>query len=95
MKPVLQLERTGCGIARVAAITGQSFAQAETMARALDISASDSKLWSDTQHVRRLLKHYGVQAAARETPFRTWQALPDLALPAIKWHRDLGVPLWH
>ncbi|HTD90654.1 MAG TPA: hypothetical protein VK663_08325 [Burkholderiales bacterium] len=95
MKPVIQLERTGCGIASVAAITGQSYRQAKAMACSLGISAADPHLWSDTAHVRRLLRHCGVRTGARELPFRGWRALPDLALLSIKWHLHQGIPCWH
>jgi hypothetical protein len=37
MKPVVQLERTGCGIASVAAIAGLSYLKVKTIANALGI----------------------------------------------------------
>ena len=95
MKPVVQQERTGCGIASAAAIAGVSYSAAKKAASALGISASDARLWSDTEHVRSLLRHFGFKTGAREQPFRAWDALPDLALLAIKWHRERGVPFWH
>ena len=58
MKPVVQLERTGCGIASVAALAGVPYRQAQRTANRLGIFADDSRLWSQTQPVRRLLKHY-------------------------------------
>ena len=36
-----------------------------------------------------------IRATAGETPCRAWRALPDLALLAIKWHREKGKPCWH
>ena len=59
MKPVVQLEPTGCGIASVAALAGVSYRQAQRVANQLGIFAGDSRLWSETHHVRRLLKEYG------------------------------------
>ena len=95
MKPVIQLERTGCGIASVATIAGLSYAKAKTVANALGIHADDDKLWSDTSHVRRLLRHLGYTTSSGEAPFKSWDALPDLALLSIKWHVELGRPFWH
>ena len=95
MRPVIQLERTGCGIASVAAITGHSYPKAKAMARTLGISADDPKLRSETQHIRKLLKRCGAKPAAREAAFRSWRALPDLALLAIKWHLERGEHFWH
>ncbi|HSN03597.1 hypothetical protein ACO9S2_04665 [Nitrospira sp. NS4] len=95
MKPVVQLERTGCGIASVAALAGVTYTEAKRAANRLDIFADDSRLWSETQHVRRLLKHYRLQAASQEAPFVSWQGLPDVALLAIKWHREKGRAFWH
>ena len=95
MTPVAQLERTGCGIASVAAIAGLSYRKAKTIANSLGIYAEDKKLWSDTAHVRRLLRHLGFSGSPRERPFRSWNALPDLALLSIKWHLERGRPYWH
>lgn len=95
MKPVVQLERTGCGIASVGAIAGLSYQKAKSIANALGIHAEDKALWSDTSHVRRLLRHLGLAGGSREIPFRSWNALPDLALLSIKWHLEQGRPYWH
>ena len=95
MKPVVQLERTGCGIASVAALAGVSYGTAQESARRLGIVASDDRLWSDTTYVRRLLARYGLRAHAATTPFTSWSALPARALLAIKWHRDEGRSSWH
>ena len=82
MKPVVQLERTGCGIASVAALAGVSYRQAQHEASRLRIFAGDSRLWSETHHVRRLLTQYGIRSASAEVPFTSWEALPDRAF----WH---------
>lgn len=95
MKPVVQLERTGCGIASVAAIVGLSYPKAKVIANSLGIFAQDESLWSETSHVRKLLSHFGIRAGSREIPFRSWGTLPDLALLSIKWHLENGRPHWH
>lgn len=95
LKPVIQLERTGCGIASAAAIARLSYPQAKQIAASLGIQAADSALWSDTAHVRRLLGRLGFKPGPRELAFRSWQALPDLALLSIKWHLEGGKPFWH
>ena len=95
MKPVVQLERTGCGIAAVATLAGVSYRETQRMANRVGIFADDSKLWSETGYVRRLLKVYGIRPARTEVPFTSWEALPDLALLAIKWHKEQDCALWH
>jgi len=95
MKPVVQLERTGCGIASVAVLADVSYAEAKLAANRLGIFADDSKLWSETGYVRRLLKEYGFRSAISEVPFNSWEALPDLALLAIKWHKERDRSFWH
>ena len=82
MKHVVQLERTGCGIAAVAAVAGVSYRHAQRTANGLGIFASDCRLWSETGHVRRLLREYCLRPASIERPFRSWKSLPDLALLA-------------
>ena len=95
MKPVVQLEKTGCGIASVAALAGVSYRAAQRSARRLGIVASDARLWSATTHVRRLLGRYGLRARSGETPFVSWPVLPARALLAVKWHHNGGRPCWH
>ena len=95
MKPVVQLERTGCGIAAVAAIAGASYRQAQRIANRLGIVASDRRLWSETTYVRRLLQNDRLRPASRRQLFRSWNSLPDPALLVIKWHREQGRPCWH
>ncbi len=67
----------------------------KSIANSLGIHAEDKALWSDAAHVRRLLRHCGFAAGPRELPFRSWNALPDLALLSIKWHLEHGRPFWH
>lgn len=95
IRPVIQLEPTGCAIASAAAIAGLSYAQAKTIAATLGIAATDERLWSDTANIRALLKHLGVKTSCSETPFHSWDALPDLALLSIKWHLEKNKPFWH
>lgn len=95
LKPVVQRDRTGCGIASVAVIVRLRYSQAKAMAGKLGIRVDDPRLWSTTTHVRRMLRHCGVRLGVREVPFRSWDALPDVALLAIKWHLESGVPFWH
>ena len=95
LQPVVQEEITGCGIACVAAVVGVTYSQAKTIAATLGIHAADETLWSQTSHVRRLLRRFGYRAGVGESPFRGWDTLPDLALLAIKWRRDRGRAYWH
>ncbi len=95
MKTVIQEEQTGCGIASVANIVQTSYAETKARANALGIYAEDTALYSDTQYVRTLLKHYGFQTSVNEIPFSEWATLPDIALLAIKHHEKDGTPFWH
>ncbi|MHB8223132.1 MAG: hypothetical protein ACYDHV_09845 [Desulfurivibrionaceae bacterium] len=95
MKPVVQEEKTGCGIASSAAIAGLSYNEAKQIANVMGISAADQALWSDTQYVRRLLAAFGFRTGKKEIPFTSWDSLPDCALIALKWHGASGKPFWH
>ncbi|HEX9144669.1 MAG TPA: cysteine peptidase family C39 domain-containing protein [Candidatus Binatia bacterium] len=95
MNPVVQDERTGCGIASVAALAGVSYARAKAQAARLGISAENPKLWSDTECVRTLLGKFGLSTSGKQRKFHSWERLPDLALLAIKWHLEKGKPYWH
>ena len=95
MKPVIQEEPTGCGIAASAALAGVSYAEAKQQANALGIYAADTSLWSKTEHVRALLREFGISVSPEEAPFKTWESLPNKALLAIKWRTEQGKPFWH
>ena len=84
IRPVVQEERTGCGIAAAAALAGVSYARAKAVAASLGISAQDPKLWSETASVRRLLTQFGLRPSRASKPFRSWTGLPDCPLLAIK-----------
>ena len=92
---VVQEEVSGCGIAASANILGKTYAEMKKIANAMGIHAEDESLWSDTQYVRRLLASGGARTATGETPFISWEALPDLALLAIKHHQENGRNFWH
>jgi hypothetical protein len=95
MKPVIQLEPTGCAIASVAVIAGLPYVKVKSIANSIGIFAEDRKLWSETSHVRNLLKHLGIKTGFGEKSFQSWEALPSLALLSIKWHLEKGRPVWH
>ncbi|KEA61759.1 hypothetical protein ADIMK_3906 [Marinobacterium lacunae] len=95
LKPVIQEETTGCGIASTANILGKTYAEMKSMANAMGIYAEDKALWSDTQYVRTMLSSAGVETSSEETPFVSWDALPDLALLSIKHHQQEGKNFWH
>ncbi|MBP0049063.1 hypothetical protein H9C73_09970 [Marinobacterium sp. AK62] len=95
MEVVVQEEVTGCGIAASAALAGLSYAEAKKRANVLGIYASDTSLWSDTEYVRTLLRDFGISVSPKETPFESWEQLPDKALLAIKWRIEQGKPFWH
>lgn len=95
MKPVIQEETTGCGIASVANILGKTYSEMKEIANAMGIYASDKSLWSDTQYVRRMLSASGIETSEDEIPFESWDKLPDLALLSIKYYKEDGNFFWH
>jgi len=95
MKPVVQKEATGCGIASSAAIAGVSYDEAKKIANAMGIYAADQSLWSSPQYVRDLLGKLGIETGQKEIPFENWESLPDCALISTKWHLEKGKPFWH
>ena len=92
---VIQEEETGCGLATVAMVAGQSYEVVKKRANGLGIFAQDRKLWSETDYVRRLLNGYGIVVSQGETPFVSWDGLPKVALLAITYHLEQGCPFWH
>ena len=95
LKPVIQEETTGCGIASVANILGKTYSEMKAVANAMGIYATDKSLWSDTQYVREMLSSVSVETSPCEIPFKSWQGLPDLALLSIKHHQESGKNFWH
>lgn len=95
LRPVVQEEISGCGIAAVANILGKTYPEMKAIANAMGIHAEDESLWSETGHVRQMLSNAGVQTSEREIPFSSWKALPDQALLAIKFHQEGDRNFWH
>ncbi len=95
LKPVIQEETTGCGIASVANILGKTYPEMKETANAMGIYAEDKSLWSETQYVRNMLSQAGVDTSIDEIPFESWSVLPDLALLSIKHHQEDGKNFWH
>jgi ABC-type bacteriocin/lantibiotic exporter with double-glycine peptidase domain len=95
MKLVIQQEKTGCAIASSAALAGISYKKAKSIANGLGVYAEDSTLWSETHYIRKILKKLDIKTSKSETLFRSWEALPERALLAIKWHMEKGKPYWH
>ncbi len=95
MNPVIQEETTGCAIAASAALAGITYCQAKQTANSLGIYADDQSLWSNTQHIRRLLLELGIHTSPQEIPFKSWKTLPGMALLAIKWHKKGDQVFWH
>jgi hypothetical protein len=95
LRPVIQEETTGCGIAAVANILGKTYSEMKAIANSMGIYAEDKSLWSDTQYVRKLLSNAGIETSANEIPFESWGSLPDLALLSIKLHQEDGKNFWH
>lgn len=95
LKPIIQEEISGCGIASVANILGRTYSEMKTVANAIGIYASDKSLWSDTQYVRRMLSSSGIKTSPEEIPFESWETLPDLALLSIKHYQEEGRDFWH
>nr|WP_189473026.1 hypothetical protein [Halomonas qijiaojingensis] len=95
MQPVIQDEISGCGIAACAALAGVSYAEAKRVASNLGIFSEDTALWSDTAYVRTLLEAFKLSTSPSETPFESWDTLPDRALLSIKWRLEQGRPFCH
>ena len=95
LEPVIQDETPGCGIASVANILGKSYSEMKAIANSMGIYAEDPLLWSDTQHVRKMLSSEGVATSPDEIPFQSWENLPDLALLSIKHHQEGNNNFWH
>jgi len=95
LNPVVQEEKTGCGIASAANILGRPYSETKALANAMGIYAEDKALWSDAQYVREMLSHAGVETSTDEIPFESWAGLPDLALLSIKHHQEGGKNFWH
>ena len=95
MKPVIQEEVTGCGIASVANILGKTYSEMRESANSMGIYATDESLWSDTHYVREMLISFGVKTSDTELPFQSWDDLPDLALLSIKHYTENNKDFWH
>jgi len=95
LKPVVQEELTGCGIASVANLAGKTYRKMKAIANDMGIYADDKSLWSDTHYVRELLSYEGFKTSDNEIAFESWDKLPDRSLLSIKHHQEEGIDFWH
>ncbi len=93
--PVVQEDITGCSIACVSWMCGQSYTDIKALAVDHGISIEDPRLWSATDHVRTILKKVSLNAKSEEVEFNNWDSLPAYSLLAIKYHLEKGIPHWH
>jgi hypothetical protein len=61
----------------------------------MGIFADDSKLYSNTDYVKRLLGEYDISISNEEKPFFGWEKLPDKALLSIKYRLENARTRWH
>lgn len=95
MKPVIQQKITGCAIASSAAIADITHEKAKTIVNSMGIYATDTDLWSETGHIRKLLAKLGISAGSEEIAFTDWASLPNCALLSTKWRIENAKPYWH
>ena len=69
---VIQLERTRCGIASVAALAGMRYPLIQCVANRHGIVADNPKLWSEIGYVRRLLREFEIRPANTEVRLTSW-----------------------
>lgn len=93
--PVIQEDKTGCSIACISWMSGRKYSDVKNLAKDLGISIEDPRLWSSTNHVRRILKEVSLKANPREADFKGWDNLPAYSLLAIKYHLENGIAYWH
>jgi ABC-type bacteriocin/lantibiotic exporter with double-glycine peptidase domain len=95
MNVVLQEETSGCGIACVAMLADPFYQEVKKQANSMAIFAEDSKLYSDTDYVKRLLGVYDLPISNEEKPFTHWEKLPEKALLSIKYRLENNSLRWH
>jgi ABC-type bacteriocin/lantibiotic exporter with double-glycine peptidase domain len=95
MKIIVQEDSTGCGIACAAMLAGKSYMAAKKRAKSLGIFVEDENLYSDTLHLKQLLKSYNITIGKKKIPFKDWELLPLVAILAIKYKENQSPPTWH
>lgn len=95
MKPVIQEDISGCGIASAAALACVDYKTMKRIAAKLGVFPEDVALWSSTEPMRKLLSSVGLKISRTPKPFIDWDSLPSPALLAIKWRIERHGPAWH
>ena len=94
-KIILQEEATGCGFACVAMLAETSYQEVKKLANQQGMNASDEKLFTTTDYVRKLLGDLNFSLGQDEVAFTHWNELPQLALLATKYRIENDNPRWH
>ncbi len=81
MKPVVQEDVTGCGIASVATLAGLTYQKTKTLAHQLGIDIKDPRLWSDTTQCQQdFVPSRCHLMASRARGGKAFQALKSISL---------------
>lgn len=105
MKRIVQKDRSGCGIACIAMVTGKSYKDVKNLAleknyrkrehiKMVKASGGDEPMFTSTGDLINLAQEFEVTIECkRRKKFKLWEDLPDTAILAVNWKKKKN--LWH
>lgn len=93
IRRVKQDDRTGCGIACIAIITGESYERIRSLAINELRFSEDGPFYTQVSHLKILASKFGIELPQRIRKFKNWESLPDVAIVAINYCKESHT--WH
>ena len=93
LKRIIQEDSSGCGLACIAMLAKTSYKNVKKIAlKKLEFSPS-GPFYTDTNDLRKLAKHFGIELGQKRVPVKCLDRLPKLAILAINYQKRKNT--WH
>ena len=93
MRRILQEDSTGCGLAVIAMLSGETYEKIRSIA-VNDLGWDETGSFeTGTRDLRDLAGFFNIEIGKRRRPFKEFNALPNLAILAINYNEQIDD--WH
>jgi ABC-type bacteriocin/lantibiotic exporter with double-glycine peptidase domain len=93
VRRVIQQDSTGCGIACIAMLAGQTYEQVRKLALSVTAFEEGGPFYTCTKDLVSLGAQYNLKIGIRRRKFKNYDALPDKAILAINYKEETDT--WH
>lgn len=93
MRRIIQEDKTGCGLACIAMLSGRKYKEIRKVAVTEHGFDEDGEFYTQTKHLTALGQRFGLEIGSRRRKFKDYSSLPDRAILAINYKE--ATDTWH